>query len=522
MNTFETNNKINDAMSNNMDVYVIYLRKSRADVEAEKMGEGETLKRHKEILTALAARQGLYVGKIYSEIVSGETIEARPEIQKMINECYEGKYRGIIVVDVDRLSRGNQADMQTIMDCLKYSNNRNGLLVVTPTKTYDVSHNPDDEEYMEFVLFMSRREYKTIQKRLDRGRKQAVVEGNFMGSYRPYGYDIHKTKYFRTLKPNKEEAPIVKNIFEWTVSDNMTPGEIARKLTSLGVPTYTGEAEWNLATIKTILTNPTYKGKVKWNDRMVVKSMVDGKLVKSRPRSNHTQHYMEYDGKHPALVSEEVFAQANSRFKSDKTKGNLKLKNPLAGLLVCPKCGYALTYTSGTNTSPRERVLHRSSQLCTVKSALLSDVMDAFVYGLQLHLEDCELKVDNQAMVNEDDVEMQIQSLEKEKKKIEKTLAKIFDDYEEGIYTSNEFVQRKAKHNDRLEMIEKQIHDLESTIPEKTEYEEKIMYLSDALEMLKDKTIDAKIKNEFLKQFVDKIEFSRENNEEFILDIHLK
>ena len=163
-----------------MDKYAMYLRKSRADLEAEKLGEGETLARHKKILTELAARKSLYVDKIYQEIVSGETVAARPQMQKLIKDCYAGNYRGIIVIDIDRLSRGNQGDMQTIMDCLRYSNDRNGLLVVTPTKTYDVSHNADDEEYMEFVLFMSRREYKTIQKRLERGRHQAVVEGNYM------------------------------------------------------------------------------------------------------------------------------------------------------------------------------------------------------------------------------------------------------------------------------------------------------------------------------------------------------
>ena len=522
MNVFEANNKADNAMAS-MDVYVIYLRKSRADMEAEKLGEGETLKRHREILTALASRQGLYVGKVYEEIVSGETIEARPEIQKMIQECYEGKYRGIIVVDVDRLSRGNQGDMQTIMDCLKYSNNRDGLLVVTPTKTYDVSHNTDDEEYMEFVLFMSRREYKTIQKRLERGRRQAVVEGNYMGSYRPYGYDIVKTKYTRTLTPNPEEAPIVKKIFEWTVNDKMTSGEIARKLTALGIPTYTGEPEWNITTIKTILINPTYCGKVKWNDRMAVKSRVDGKIVKSRPRSNHTRHYMEYKGKHPALVSEEMFQMASSKFYSDKTKGNLILKNPLAGMLVCQKCGYAMVYNGYDHLENIEpRMTHRSSQICKVKSATLSDIMNAFVHGLKLYLEDFEMKIDNTSLVSEDDVEIQIQALEREKKVIEKKLAKIFDDYENDIYTSNEFIQRKEKHNDRIDQINAQILDLESSIPEKTEYEEKIMYLKDALEMLKDTSIDAKTKNHFLKQFIEKVEYSRENNEEFILDIHLK
>ena len=35
----------------------MYLRKSRADIEAEKLGEGETLKRHKDILTKLAANK---------------------------------------------------------------------------------------------------------------------------------------------------------------------------------------------------------------------------------------------------------------------------------------------------------------------------------------------------------------------------------------------------------------------------------------------------------------------------------
>lgn len=150
------------------DQFCIYLRKSRADAEAEKLGEGETLARHERILTEFATREGLPIGKIYREIVSGETIAARKEIQSMISDCYSGKWKGILVVEVTRLSRGNQGDAQTIMDCLRYSNNNNGILVVTPTKTYDIVRSPDDEEYMEFELFMSRREYKMIRKRMMR------------------------------------------------------------------------------------------------------------------------------------------------------------------------------------------------------------------------------------------------------------------------------------------------------------------------------------------------------------------
>lgn len=56
--------------------YCIYLRKSRADLEAEAHGEGETLSRHKVALTELARKRGLAVGVIYEGIVSGETIAA--------------------------------------------------------------------------------------------------------------------------------------------------------------------------------------------------------------------------------------------------------------------------------------------------------------------------------------------------------------------------------------------------------------------------------------------------------------
>ena len=42
-----------------MEQYLIYLRKSRSDLEAEAHGEGETLSRHEHTLLELAKRQHL-------------------------------------------------------------------------------------------------------------------------------------------------------------------------------------------------------------------------------------------------------------------------------------------------------------------------------------------------------------------------------------------------------------------------------------------------------------------------------
>jgi len=510
--------------SSKLDVYAIYLRKSRQDDENETVEE--TLQKHKKILTDLAARKGLYVGRIYQEVVSGaESIEARPEIQQLMKDCYAGMYKGIIIVEITRLSRGSQGDAQKILDCLKYSNMNNGVLVVTPTKVYDIAHNSDDEEYMEFELFMSRREYKMINKRMNRGKLQCIVEGEYMSSYRPYGWEVIKVGKKRTLTPKEDEYEIGKMIYKWKI-EGLTTHSIAKKLTLMGVPTYTRNSpDWSKETIKEFLKNPVNMGKVRWNDRMQVKVMADGELKTSRPRSNHTDHYMLYDGIHKdkAMVTEEEFKLANKGFKPDRTKANLKLTNVLAGLLACKNCGKIMHYQANkARPSTAPRFCHPSAQLCKVKSANADDVIAAVAHSLRLYIEDFELKVQGMPTVSEDAVALQIESLNKELRKTKRILDKLFDDYENEIYTANEFVERKAKHNERIESIKEQIAALEDSIPEKEEYEDKIRKLSDALDCLEDPEAEAEDKNRFLKEIVDKIEFSRENGEEFILDVFLK
>lgn len=504
-----------------MEKYAIYLRKSRADIEAERDSDMDSLARHKMILTDLAARKGYYIEKIYQEIVSGETIEARPEIQKLINDCYAGKYKGILVVDITRLSRGNQGDAQVILDCLKYSNSNRGVLVITPTKVYDIAHNSDDEEYMEFELFMSRREYKMIRKRMERGKMQSIVEGNYLATHRPYGYNIVKTKTSRTLVPKEDEVPVVRQIFDWTVKDKMNAPSIARLLTSMGVPTYTGIPEWNPETIKSILINPVYIGKIRWNDRVTVKRLVDGELSTSRPRAARSDSYLEIEGKHLkyAIIDEETFAAAQQPIVSDKTRVEYKLINPLAGLLYCKNCNKAMHYKS--YSTKRNRYAHKPSQLCKVKSAGADDVINAVIHGLKMYIEDFEMKLDSIPDVDENTIASQLEALNKEMRNIEKKLSRLFDAWENEDISNNEFAQRKSVHNTRLENIKNEIEKLEEAVPEKIEYEERIVKLSDALNSMLDGDIEVKIKNQYLKAIIRRIEFSRENDEEFILDVDL-
>ena len=145
--------------------YCIYLRKSRKDLEAEQTGQGETLARHERTLLSLAKQRNLIIGNIYREIVSGESIAARPMMQKLLKEVESGIWDGVLVMEIERLARGDTIDQGTVQRAFQYSN----TYIITPQKTYDPS-NEFDEEYFEFGLFMSRREYKTIKRRMQAGR----------------------------------------------------------------------------------------------------------------------------------------------------------------------------------------------------------------------------------------------------------------------------------------------------------------------------------------------------------------
>jgi site-specific DNA recombinase len=250
--------------------------------------------------------------------------------------------------------------------------------------------------------------------------------------------------------------------------------------------------------------------------------MVNNELKVTRPRYKSDQ-YMIYDGKHKqyALVDEETFKAVQNRYHSDRSKSNVGLKNPLAGLMSCKHCGRSM-FLSKHSGKRNNRYTHTANtEGCKLKSASYPDVIAAVSHALKMYIEDFELKIEESSDIDTNTIEMQIENLRKEMAKIKRKKAKLFDSWEDEDITDNEFVERKAIHNQNLESLQQQIDELEYTVPEKEEYEEKLALVSDAFIAINDDVMDIENKNMFLKKIIKQIEFSRENNDEFILDIDL-
>lgn len=496
-----------------MDSYAMYLRKSRRDIEAERRGDGETLARHYEILSALAKNMKLAIGDVYREIVSGDTIADRPEMQRMLTDCYAGKYRGVVAVDIDRLSRGNQADAQTILDCLKYGNEGAGLLLVTPTKTYDIVKSPDDEEYLEFELFLSRREYKMIKKRLERGKRQSVLEGNYIGANEPYGYAIVKSGGRRTLVEKPEEAKYVRMIFEWYAA-GIQPAEIIDRLLALGVRSPKGNAEWSSPSIREMIANPVYIGKIWWSFGRQTKSFENGSVVTKRGYRELSDKTL-FDGIHKPIVSQDLFDAANARRPVPKKHQNIELKNYLSGLIYCADCGRALRYMHRDHQTKKYRYFrHENYVSCEAKSYRAEDVVDSLVETLKRSITDSPIRVDESADLR--DLTSEISLIERELTRLNGVKSKLYDAWERGVLDDEELASRRALNEDRVSKLSSQIDELrkkKSACGSRVSFESSVHR---AIELLNDDDVSAKDKNTFLKSFISRIELSKtEGSDEF-------
>ncbi len=440
-------------------MYVVYLRKSRADLDAEAMGQGETLARHRAALLDYAAHHGLEIGAVYEEIISGESIDARPKMKQLLREVEQGRWAGVLCMDIDRLARGNSADQARVSNTFRIS----GTLIITPSKVYDQSRE-SDEEYVDFELFMARREYKAISRRIMRGRIASVKEGHFIGSTPPYGYDKIKVERGRgfTLSPNSE-SDTVKQIYSMCIS-GMGCSVIARRLDMMGVTPRKGSS-WSSASIRDILRNPVYCGKIRWQYRREEKSLADG-IVMIRRREN--PDCIIAHGLHPALISEEEFDQAQQFLNSRRIphkKENTELRNPLSGLLYCGMCGSMMTRI-GPGSRNNSDTLRCPNRSCGNVSAKLELVESALAEGVARWLNDCRVNVSRNAADTAKAERTSADKVRSELAKLDSQRERIYSFLEQGVYSAGEFRERMESLEKRRTMLSENLRQAEQAVSE--------------------------------------------------------
>ena len=495
-----------------------YLRKSRSDDVM--LTVEEVLHKHETILDEWAVQHlGSKVPEEnkFREVVSGETLKERPEINKVLRLIESPKYKCVAVVEPQRLTRGDLEDIGRLMKLLKHTN----TLVATPQRIYDLRDEYDWDAF-ERELKRGNEFLEYTKKILNRGRLLSVSQGNYIGNNAPYGYDKiavkEGNKKCHTLKINEEQANVVRMIFDMYVKEDMGRTNICHRLDSLGIAPPKGE-KWSPASLKDMLANIHYIGKVKWNWRKTVTIVEDGELLQTRPKSK-VGEFLVYDGKHEAIISEELFNAAQEKQgRNHRAKPKTKIRNPLASILFC-RCGRAMslrTYKKDGAERAPARLLCDGQVYCHSGSVLYEEMIDRIRDILQQCIDDFELRMQNDtgdsAKLHANlikDLEKKLKDLEK--KELAQWEAQSEPDPEKRM-PEEIFHKLNAKLRKDKEEIQQALCTARESMPNPVDYEEKLSRFKAALAALDNPEMDVQRKNTLLKACIDRITYTREKPE---------
>ncbi|RAP29104.1 hypothetical protein C2W64_04051 [Brevibacillus laterosporus] len=515
----------------NLDV-IIHLRKSRKDIEEEKKAletgiPFDTLDKHKRELMELVRREQHNVIKIFEEIVSGEFLSERPEAQEMLRNVEDGECDGVIVMDLDRLGRGDMIDAGTIFRAFKYSE----TLIITPSEVIDC--NAEGAELLFGVKsIIAREELKQINKRLQGGRRRAVKDGRHIAKTPPYGYLRDENL---KLYPHPEEAPVVKKIFE-LLAEGYGRFKVIEYLMQAGYKAPSKRDIWEHSTISYLVKNEVYIGHIVWGRKKHTKR--NGKRVTKRlPPELWTRH----DNAHEPIVSQELFIKANEahtgRFRVSRKEGS-SVSNPLAGIARCGVCGRTLAQLVNPER-PNPQIRCTNVACKTIQKGIVTYLVEEkIIAGLeelveQKEMTQTELSSRNKRKDKNEErmsaLTNYIQKATTELKEQHSMRETTFEMLERKIYTEELFLQRHKTISDKIKQLEaeieksqNEINQLKSRLKMQAQVIPKIHKVIQAYKSLD----DPEQKNNLLKTIIEKVIYIRKKEwkkpEQFEIEIILR
>ena len=225
------------------------------------------------------------------------------------------------------------------------------------------SATPEDQLLLQFQGMIAEYERAQILDRSRRGKRHRAKAGE-VAVLSTYGYRYVKKTDVAPVRFAiiAAEAEVVRLIFEQYTVEGLSIGAIARLLNAQGVPTRRQAPRWERSTVWGVLRNPAYQGTACFGKtqtaprqrvtrplRLTGHSRRGETTTTARPRAEWIEIPI------PPLASEDTFALTAERPADNKRFAARRTIEPslVQGMVVCKKCGYALSRTS-THSSARK------------------------------------------------------------------------------------------------------------------------------------------------------------------------
>ena len=336
-----------------------------ARVSSKRQARDQTIGSQVDALRAHAADSRLEVPQEWvflDEGHSGATL-VRPALEALRDLAAQGCIDVVLCYSPDRLAR-KVAYQALLIEELA----RCGTRVEFASGPRGDS--PEDQLLVQFQGIFAEYEKAQLAERYRRGKAYRARSGsvNVLGGA-PFGY-----RYVRKAPDSaaryeilEHEAALAAEMFRRYADDGATIADLARWLTSQGIPTRTGKHRWDRSVIWGMLRNPAYAGRAVFGKTQIVheqpglnriarlQGRTTPRAVKTvdRPREEWTEIAV------PAIVSQDTFARVGQRLADNKrfASRNSKVPSLLQGLAACSACGYAC-YRGHTTTTAGSKIYY--------------------------------------------------------------------------------------------------------------------------------------------------------------------
>lgn len=479
-----------------------YLRKSRSDDPS--LTIEEVLSKHETILREWQERNlstPIPDENIYREVVSGETINSRPEFKKLLKRIESPKIKAVLIVECARLGRPDLEEIGRITKLLRYTN----TMVITPQRMFDLNDEYDREQF-ERELMRGNDYLEYTKKILTRGKELSLRSGWFINAVVPYGYErewvMEGSRKRPTLKIVEEDAKVVRMVFDWYVNENLGATKISQKLNAMGIKARKGGL-WKKSSVVNILKNEHYLGKVVIKKHIDVNTVQDQEIIK---KCVFNEEFEVVDGKHPAIIDEEIFYKANNKIHSyPSVKPNETLQNPYASVLKC-ECGKTMLRKKDRHTF---RYLCDEQMFCGNASVNEVELTDSVIEELKKHLANFSENVKADDSTKKEKHNEYVSLLEARYVEAEKKELALWEKYTEEQMPKQVFDKLIQKNTEEKQNIERELEIAKNNAPTSIDYKDAIITLHKIIDSLPDASVPASAKNKLLKSVVDSITYTR-------------
>ncbi len=323
----------------------IYCRLSIEDRDKSTDNDSRSIQNQKSMLCAYCNERNWEIYDIYCDDGYSGIDRSRPEFTRLLRDCENGNIDIVLCKDQSRFSRDTIVIEQYIND----------KFLEWGVRFIGVADNADteSESYGTMRLFASAYNemyVKDISSKIRRTLAYKREQGQFIGSFAPYGYKIDPNDKHHLIV-DEETAPVVRRIFEMYAEGEgyrrivqrlnedgvISPTEYKRQkgLRYVNCNAQSGNSKglWTQSTIARILANEVYTG-----------TLVQGKThhvsYKNKKRKKvDKDKWIRIPDTHEAVIDNETWHRTRERINSHARAGKYSGElSPLSGKVRCAVC----------------------------------------------------------------------------------------------------------------------------------------------------------------------------------------